>query len=73
MDSPGGPGGANQVVLLVIDGLGWEQLQDRASISPTLVRAALTGSAITSVAPTTTATALTSIVTWNAAPGRITA
>ena len=55
--------GANQVVLLVIDGLGWEQLQDRASIAPTLAGAALTGIAITSVAPTTTATALTSIVT----------
>jgi hypothetical protein len=55
--------GANQVVLLVIDGLGWEQLQDRASIAPTLAGAALTGGAITSVAPTTTATALTSIVT----------
>ncbi|HEX4220459.1 MAG TPA: alkaline phosphatase family protein [Acidimicrobiales bacterium] len=55
--------GARQVVLLVIDGLGWEQLRDRAAIAPTLAGASVTGSAITSVAPTTTATALTSIVT----------
>jgi predicted AlkP superfamily pyrophosphatase or phosphodiesterase len=52
---------APQVVLLVLDGLGWEQLQERRHLAPTL--AAMTGSSITSVAPTTTATALTSIVT----------
>jgi hypothetical protein len=52
---------AGQVVLLVLDGLGWEQLQERASLAPTL--AGMTGGPITSVAPSTTATALTSIAT----------
>ncbi|NLD75797.1 MAG: alkaline phosphatase family protein [Acidimicrobiales bacterium] len=52
---------ANQVVLLVLDGLGWEQLQDRLALAPTL--AALTGGPITSISPSTTATALTSIAT----------
>jgi Type I phosphodiesterase / nucleotide pyrophosphatase len=56
---PGPAADAGQVVLLVLDGLGWLQLQDRLSIAPTL--AALTGGPITSVVPTTTATALTSI------------
>ena len=51
---------AEQVVLLVLDGLGWEQLQARRALAPTL--AAMDGGAITSVAPTTTATALSSIV-----------
>lgn len=53
--------GAEQVVLLVLDGMGWEQLQDRAHMAPTL--AAMTGGAITTVAPSTTATALTSLTT----------
>ncbi len=52
---------ARQVVLLVLDGLGWEQLQERRHLAPTL--AAMTGRAITTVAPSTTATALTSITT----------
>lgn len=52
---------ADQVVVLVLDGLGWEQLQARLAIAPTL--AAMTGGPITSVAPSTTATALTSITT----------
>lgn len=52
---------ASQVVLLVIDGLGWNQLQDRAAMAPNLT--ALTGSSITTVAPSTTASALTSIAT----------
>lgn len=52
---------ADQVVLLVLDGLGWEQLQQRRGLAPTL--AAMTGGPIGSVAPTTTATALTSITT----------
>jgi predicted AlkP superfamily pyrophosphatase or phosphodiesterase len=52
---------ARQVVLLVLDGLGWEQLQERRHLAPTL--AAMAGGPITSVAPTTTATALTSITT----------
>jgi hypothetical protein len=51
---------ARQVVLLVLDGLGWEQLQARAALAPTMT--ALPGSAISSVAPSTTACALTSIV-----------
>lgn len=53
--------GAAQVVLLVLDGLGWEQLQERPALAPTL--AAMEGGPITSVAPSTTATALTSIAT----------
>ncbi len=52
---------ARQVVLLVVDGLGWEQLQQRAALAPTL--AAMSGGPITTVAPSTTATALTSITT----------
>jgi hypothetical protein len=55
---------ATQVVLLVLDGLGWRQLEDRRRLAPAL--AAMEGGAITSVAPTTTATALTSIVTGSA-------
>lgn len=56
--------GARQVVLLVLDGIGWEQLQASRSVAPTLTGAG--GSRITSVAPTTTATALTSITTGRA-------
>jgi len=52
---------AAQVVLFVVDGLGWEQLQARRHLAPTL--AAMAGGPITTVAPTTTATALTSITT----------
>ncbi len=48
-------------VLLVLDGLGYLQLQERAKIAPTL--SGLTGGSITSVAPSTTSTALTSITT----------
>src|SRR5215212_6979047 len=44
---------ARQVVLLVIDGLGWDQLEQRRHIAPTL--AGLSGGRITTVAPTTTA------------------
>jgi hypothetical protein len=50
---------ADQVVLLVLDGLGWDQLQARLHLAPAL--AAMTGDAITTIAPSTTATALTSI------------
>lgn len=50
---------ARQLVLLVVDGLGWLQLQSRRHLAPTL--AAMAGGPITSVAPTTTATALSSI------------
>jgi len=52
---------ANQIVLLVLDGIGWEQLQSRRSVAPTL--AELEGGPITTVAPTTTSTALASITT----------
>lgn len=52
---------ADQVCLLVLDGLGWEQFQDRLDLAPTL--ASFSGGPITTVAPTTTATALASIVT----------
>jgi predicted AlkP superfamily pyrophosphatase or phosphodiesterase len=53
--------GARQTVLLVLDGLGWQQLQAFGPSAPTLASA--TGGPITSVAPTTTATALTSLTT----------
>ncbi len=52
---------ARQVVLVVLDGLGWEQLEARWALAPTL--RSLTGGPITTVAPSTTATALTSIST----------
>jgi predicted AlkP superfamily pyrophosphatase or phosphodiesterase len=52
---------AEQVVLLVLDGLGWEQLSTRRHLAPTL--ASCDGGPITTVAPSTTATALTSIAT----------
>ncbi|MDP8976677.1 MAG: alkaline phosphatase family protein [Actinomycetota bacterium] len=52
---------ARQVVLLVLDGLGWDQLRQRPRLAPTLH--SMVGSRITSVAPTTTATALTSLTT----------
>lgn len=57
---------ADQVVLFVVDGLGWLQLQERAHLAPTLT--SMTSRAITTVAPTTTSTALTSIAT-GATPG----
>jgi hypothetical protein len=45
--------------LLALDGLGWRQLQDRSRTAPVL--AGLEGGPISSVAPTTTAAALTSL------------
>jgi predicted AlkP superfamily pyrophosphatase or phosphodiesterase len=51
----------DQVVLLVLDGLGWDQLEERRSLAPTL--ADMEGGAICTVAPSTTAAALTSIST----------
>ncbi len=53
---------ADQVVLLVLDGLGWEQYQKYSHLM-NAVASAMTGRGITTVAPTTTATALTSITT----------
>jgi predicted AlkP superfamily pyrophosphatase or phosphodiesterase len=55
------PARAEQVVLLVLDGLGWEQLQARRELAPTLC--AMTGGPITTIAPSTTSAALTSITT----------
>jgi hypothetical protein len=52
---------ARQVVLLVLDGLGWEQLKERAGLAPTL--ASMAGGPITAVVPSTTATGLTSLTT----------
>jgi hypothetical protein len=52
---------ADAVVLLVLDGLGWDQLQEHRALMPTV--AAMIGGPIHTVAPTTTATALTSITT----------
>ena len=47
---------AGSVVLLVLDGLGWEQLRDRQAVAPVLC--SMPGGPITTVAPTTTSTAL---------------
>ncbi|HXQ75140.1 MAG TPA: alkaline phosphatase family protein [Acidimicrobiales bacterium] len=58
---PGPARGARQVVLLVLDGLGWQQLQADGAHTPTVAGGA--GGPIPSVVPTTTATALTSITT----------
>jgi hypothetical protein len=58
---PSAIAGVDQVVLLVLDGLGWDQLRDHAHLIPTI--ASLDGGPITTVAPTTTATALASITT----------
>jgi predicted AlkP superfamily pyrophosphatase or phosphodiesterase len=52
---------ADRVVLLVLDGLGWEQIEARPHLTPTL--SSMTGGPIHSVLPTTTATALTSLAT----------
>lgn len=48
-------------VLLVLDGLGWHQLQQWRHLMPTL--STFNGGPITTVAPSTTATALTSLTT----------
>ena len=52
---------ADSIVLLLIDGLGWNQLSDRTHLAPFL--SSLTGGAITTVGPSTTASALTSLAT----------
>lgn len=52
---------ASAVVVLVLDGLGWRQLEERANVAPALN--SLEGGAISTVAPSTTATALSSIAT----------
>jgi hypothetical protein len=52
---------AQHVVLFVLDGLGWAAIEEHRDLMPNL--AAMEGGAITTVAPSTTATALTSIAT----------
>jgi predicted AlkP superfamily pyrophosphatase or phosphodiesterase len=52
---------ADRVVVLVLDGLGWEQVRTRRHLTPTLL--SMEGGPIRSVLPTTTATALTSLTT----------
>ena len=52
---------AERIVLLVLDGLGWEQFSAHRHLMPTL--GSFTGGPVTTVAPSTTATALTSLVT----------
>src|SRR5918993_1716487 len=52
---------AERAVLLVLDGLGWDQFDAHRHLMPSL--ATLTGGPISTVAPTTTATALSSIAT----------
>ena len=56
---PAAARGAPQVVLLVLDGLGWEQLRERPHLAPNL--SGMAGGPITTVAPSTTAAALCSI------------
>ena len=52
---------AKRAVLLVLDGLGWDQFETHRHLMPAL--ASMTGGPIQTVAPTTTATALSSIAT----------
>ncbi len=54
-------GESDRCVLFVLDGLGWDQFQAHRELMPTL--AGCVGRSIHTVAPTTTATALTSITT----------
>lgn len=56
-----GLGECDRVVVLVVDGLGWHQLQDHAALAPTIADAASRW--ITTVTPSTTAAALTSLGT----------
>lgn len=53
--------GVSAVVVLVLDGLGWEQLVERRHLLASLT--SMEGGPVTTVAPSTTATALTSITT----------
>jgi hypothetical protein len=53
--------GARQLVLLVVDGLGWEQLQERRDKAPRM--SSMAGGPIKTVAPSTTSTAMTSLTT----------
>jgi len=58
---PGAVDGADQIVLLVIDGLGALQLDARRDLAPTLASGG--GTRLTSVVPSTTATVLTTLTT----------
>ena len=58
--TPAGKGDA-PTVLLVVDGLGWNQFKDRKHLLPTMAK--MESRSITSVAPTTTAAGLPSIST----------
>jgi Type I phosphodiesterase / nucleotide pyrophosphatase len=51
---------ADQVVLLLVDGLGWLQFEERRHLMPRLSE--MSGGPITTVVPSTTAAALTSVV-----------
>jgi len=53
--------GATKIVLLLLDGLGAEQLQSHRHLAPHL--SSMTGGKITTIAPSTTASALTSLAT----------
>jgi hypothetical protein len=53
--------GDGPVVLLTLDGLGWSALEAHRSLLPAL--SSLTGGPVTTVAPSTTASALTSLAT----------
>jgi hypothetical protein len=64
---PGPIAGAGAVVLLALDGLGWDALVDHSDLLPEL--SALSGGAITTVVPSTTPAALTSLTT-GVPPGR---
>ncbi|MGD0742659.1 MAG: alkaline phosphatase family protein [Acidimicrobiales bacterium] len=55
---------ARSVVLLVLDGLGAASLAEHRAVAPTMTR--MDSATLTSVAPTTTATALTSLTTGRA-------
>ena len=59
---------ADQVVVLVLDGLGWDQLQAHRDALPTLCD--FDGGFVSTVAPSTTATALTSLATGLTQIGR---
>ena len=64
---PGVVQGAERIVLLLLDGLGWNQFESHASLMPTLSQ--FGGSHIPTVAPSTPATAPPSLVT-GLAPGQ---
>lgn len=64
---PGPAAGARSVVLVVLDGLGWTALEAGRDRLPVL--AGMTGGPITTVVPSTTSAALTSIAT-GLTPGR---